>query len=160
MLLYKQIEMEVVKMASVHDVAKYILDKKGSITTMKLQKLVYYCQAWALAWDEIPLFDEDFQAWANGPVCVQLYNKHKGLFEVSANMYKDEKVHCFTEGEQETMDIVLRDYGDETPHYLSELTHKERPWREARGNTPLGEPSSSVISKEIIRDYYSGLIAG
>lgn len=28
-----------------------------------------YCQAWSLVWDDTPLFEEDFQAWTNGPVC-------------------------------------------------------------------------------------------
>ena len=45
-------------MATIYDVAKYILDKKGQLTTMKLQKLLYYTQAWTLAWDDKPLFDE------------------------------------------------------------------------------------------------------
>lgn len=43
------------------------------MTTMKLEKLTYYCQAWSLAWDDVPLFDEEFEAWANGPVCPQLF---------------------------------------------------------------------------------------
>ena len=55
-------------MANVFDTAKYILEKSGKMSTMKLQKLCYYSQAWALVWDDAPLFDEDFQAWANGPV--------------------------------------------------------------------------------------------
>lgn len=60
-------------MATVFDVAEYILQKLGEVTTMKLQKLVYYCQAWSLVWDEQPLFEDDFQAWANGPVCPALF---------------------------------------------------------------------------------------
>ncbi|WP_307850044.1 MULTISPECIES: type II toxin-antitoxin system antitoxin SocA domain-containing protein [unclassified Saccharopolyspora] len=42
------------------------------MTAMKLQKLVYYSQAWHLVWDERPLFDEPVQAWANGPVVPDL----------------------------------------------------------------------------------------
>ena len=34
-------------MASVFDAAAYILEKKGEMTTLKLQKLVYYAQAWS-----------------------------------------------------------------------------------------------------------------
>lgn len=45
-------------MASVFDVSAYILETKGPITAMKLQKLVYYAQAWSLVWDEAPIFDE------------------------------------------------------------------------------------------------------
>ena len=39
-------------MANVYDVAKYVLKKLGSMSTMKLQKEVYYCQAWSLRSEE------------------------------------------------------------------------------------------------------------
>ena len=55
-------------MATVFDAAKFILERKGQMSTMKLQKLCYYAQVWSLVWDDYPLFDEDFEAWANGPV--------------------------------------------------------------------------------------------
>lgn len=48
-------------MANIISVAKYILEQRGAMTTMKLQKLCYYSQAWSLAWDDKPLFDEDFK---------------------------------------------------------------------------------------------------
>nr|MBF2754091.1 hypothetical protein [Gammaproteobacteria bacterium AqS3] len=48
---------------SVFNVAKYILEQQGEMAAMKLQKLVYYSQCWALVWDEEPLFDEEIQAW-------------------------------------------------------------------------------------------------
>ena len=38
------------------------------LTNLKLQKLMYYSQAWHLALRDIPLFNEDFQAWVHGPV--------------------------------------------------------------------------------------------
>ena len=61
------------RMAKVKDVAQYILEKQGDMTTIKLQKLVYYCQAWALVWTEAPLFEEKIEAWANGPVTPELF---------------------------------------------------------------------------------------
>ena len=54
-------------MATVFDVAKYILDKYGSMSAMKLQKLIFYSQAMSLVWDDVPLFEEDFEAWAKVP---------------------------------------------------------------------------------------------
>lgn len=144
-------------MASVFDVAKYVLKKLGSITTMKLEKEVYYCQAWALAWDEKPLFDEEFQAWANGPVCPELFQKHKGQFVVNEDLFKDLPDYQFEKDEIETMDAVLDYYGDKEPQWLSELTHKELPWKEARAGIALGEPCSNVISKESMQQYYGGL---
>ncbi len=43
-------------MASVFDVAAYILKRQSPMTTWKLQKLVYYCRAWSLVWDDDVLF--------------------------------------------------------------------------------------------------------
>ena len=71
-------------MTSVFDIAKYILEKYESLPTMKLQKLVYYSQAWSLAWDNEPLFYEEIKAWANGPVVEELYELLKGKFENAA----------------------------------------------------------------------------
>ena len=65
-------------MATVFDVAKYILEQLGPLSTMKLQKLCYYAQAWSLAWDEEPLFPHEFEAWVNGPVCRELFIAIKG----------------------------------------------------------------------------------
>jgi uncharacterized phage-associated protein len=45
-------------MTTAYDVAAYILRKKGEMTAMKLEKLVYHSQAWSLVWDEEPLFHE------------------------------------------------------------------------------------------------------
>lgn len=144
-------------MANVCDVAKYVLEKTGQITTMKLQKLVYYCQAWSLAWDGKPLFPEEFRAWANGPVCQELFKKHKGKFLVGKSLFSDIEDYPFNGDEKETMDAVIEYYGDKEPQWLSDLTHKERPWKETRGNTPPGEPCDRIIPKELMQDYYGGL---
>ena len=66
------------------DVAAFILEKQGEMTAMKLQKLIYYSQAWSLVWDEATLFQEHVQAWAIGPVVPELYAAHKGLYSVAA----------------------------------------------------------------------------
>src|SRR5258708_4115865 len=49
-----------------------------SITHLKLQKLVYYAQAWSLALRNKPLFDEDFVAWTHGPVVKSVWRRFKG----------------------------------------------------------------------------------
>lgn len=145
--------------ANIFHVAKYVLDSRGEMTTMKLQKLVYYCQAWSLAWDERPLFNEDFQAWDNGPVCRDLYDKHRGLFVVGKKFLNDTSKHKFSDQELETIDAVLDYYGDKEPHWLIELTHKESPWREARKGCPAGTRCTNIITKDSMQQYYGGLIA-
>ena len=147
-------------MVSVFDVAAYILEKKGNMTTMKLQKLVYYCQAWSLVWDEEPLFDEKIEAWENGPVVPALYESHRRRYKISqsdvtegdSNLIKTHASQC------ETIDAVLEFYGDRSAQWLIELSHSERPWLETRGELKPFEKSSREIAHGVMADYYSGLL--
>jgi uncharacterized phage-associated protein len=142
-------------MASVHDVAAYILKRCGKMTAMKLQKLVYYCQAWSLVWDEQPMFRAPIQAWANGPVVPVLYEEHRGQFTVTTWPKGDPKK--LGKDAQETVDAVLDYYGKRTAQWLSDLTHAEDPWRNARKGIPDGERGSREITHAALDEYYSGL---
>lgn len=153
---------EVGNMASVRDVAAYILNELApentnrSVTSWKLQKLVYYCQAWSLVWDERELFPEYLEAWADGPVCPDLYRLHRGKLHLRAGDIQGDP-DALDETGIETIDAVLDFYGDKSGRYLSDLTHMERPWIEARGATPSGMPSQAVISREVMAEYYGAL---
>ncbi len=118
-------------MASVFDVAKYILIKQGPMTAMKMQKLVYYSQAWSLVWDERPLFPERIEAWANGPVVPELFAAHRGLFIISRDNIPGDP-DALDHMAIETIDAVLLYYGDKSSQWLSEVTHSEQPWQDAR----------------------------
>lgn len=144
-------------MASVFDVAKYILNKKGRMSTWKLQKLCYYSQAWSLAWTETPLFEEDFEAWKNGPVCRELFSEHKGLFFVSEEDLSKGDLNKLNSDQKETIDIVLRDYGDMEPFELRELSHSEEPWINARKGIADDESCTNVISKASMGSFYGSL---
>lgn len=143
-------------LASAHDVAAYIIAKKGSMTAMKLQKLIYYCQAWSLVWDERPLFRERIQAWANGPVVFEIYDQHRGAFEVdewkTGNPSKLDALAC------KTIDAVLRFYGKHTSQWLSDLTHRETPWKEARKGLAMAERGQREISLAAMAEYYGSLM--
>lgn len=143
-------------MANVFATARYLLTKSGPMSTMKLQKLCYYAQAWSLVWDDFPLFEEDFQAWANGPVCPELFFATKGKFLVSA---EDEPVGKgeLSDNQKDTVDRVLEYYGKHDAQWLSQLTHLEDPWKEARADTLPGGSCCNVISKESMAMYYGGL---
>jgi uncharacterized phage-associated protein len=156
--LWKDSYKEGEKGMNILSVAKYILEKQGTMTTMKLQKLCYYSQAWSLVWDEKPLFDEEFEAWANGPVSPELFNYHRGKFVISANDITG-NIDELSSEQKETVDTVLKYYGEKEPNWLSELTHKERPWKEARekANAAVGERCNEVITKESMQSYYGGI---
>lgn len=142
-------------MPTVKDVAQYILEKIGPLTTIKLQKLVYYCQAWSLVWDDSPLFDDEIQAWANGPVVPNLFFAHQGQFSIS--VIPDGDSSRLNAAQRDTVDAIIRDYGDKTSQWLVELTHMEEPWKEARGNCRPGDRCRNVISHASMAEYYSGL---
>ena len=144
-------------MPSVFDVAAYILRQQGSMTAMKLQKLVYYSQAWSLAWDDDRMFPEEIQAWANGPVVPALFREHQGKFRVNGDTFPNGGPHVLTEVQESTCDAVLAFYGDKSPQWLSDLTHMESPWQDARSGLPAEARSGAVISLESMAEYYSSL---
>ena len=142
-------------MANVHDVAAYILEKNGRMSAMKLQKLVYYSQAWSLVWDDAPIFRESIEAWVNGPVIPALYYKHRGKFDLDSWTLGD--ASALTASEKETIDSVLDYYGMKAPSWLSELTHNEEPWKRARkGLAPL-ERGNNEITLDSMAEYYSSI---
>lgn len=141
-------------MTTVFDIAAYILKKKGSLPAMKLQKLVYYSQAWSLVWDETPLFKEPIEAWANGPVAPDLYARHRGQFRVSE--ISGSPVSLST-SQKETVDKVLEFYGNHDSQWLSDLTHMESPWIDARKGLFPGQRGNEVISHASMAEYYEGL---
>lgn len=145
------------RMATVFDVTKYILHKCGEMSTWKLQKLCYYSQAWHLAWTDNPIFEEDFEAWANGPVCSELFHAHQGKFLVSMEDFCKGNEDNLSEDEKESIDIVLDGYGQMEPYSLREQTHAEDPWKNARRNLPEWAKSRTVITKSSMGEYYGSL---
>ena len=144
-------------MVKVFDVAKYILETRGEMSTWKLQKLCYYCQAWHYTWTEHRLIEESFQAWRNGPVCPELYEVLKDRFMIGADDFKFGDSSKLDDDEKESVDVVLKDYGDLYPYDLRAITHLEDPWKDARGNLPIDAKSDVEISLESMGEYYGSL---
>jgi uncharacterized phage-associated protein len=146
--------------ATIKDVAAYILNKAGSMTTMKLQKLCYYAYAYHLAWEERPLFGEPFEAWANGPVSPDLYKLHRGRLQLDDGDIPGDP-DALDPGEAESVDLVLEGLGHLTAHQLSELTHQEGPWVLARrraGAGPLERSNERLLDAEIF-EFFDALTA-
>lgn len=143
-------------MTNVFDVASYILKKQGEMTTLKLQKLVYYCQAWSLVWDEKPVYDEEIQAWANGPVEPDLFYKHQGQYKIAdipggnADNVKGDS--------RDTVEMTLRRYGDKPAYWLVRLSHSEPPWIEAWYDCPPSQQGRTAINHASMAEYYSSLL--
>ncbi len=142
---------------TVFDLAKYILTKQGDMSAIKLHKLVYYSQAWSLVWDDKPLFRSKIEAWANGPVSPSLYACHRGSYRVSANTFSNKANGQLSDDQKETVDIVLGSYGDKSAQWLSDQTHAELPWQNARAGLSDSARGDEPITLESMAEYYGSL---
>jgi uncharacterized phage-associated protein len=141
---------------NVNDVAASILERLGTIDTWRLQKLVYYSQAWHLARFGEPLFDDEIQAFANGPVVRHLYETHKGVFAISRwSAGSPERLGARS---RDVIDWVLDRYGSFSGDRLSRMTHAEAPWKLARGGIPESAPSNAPIEQSVMATYYGRLL--
>ncbi len=142
-------------MASALDVADFVLQKCGTLPAMKLQKLVYYTQAWSLVWDDKTLFNDRIEAWANGPVVPSLYAAHRLQYEV--NDIPGGDLQSLNDDQIETVQAVINYYGDKSSQWLSDLTHMEDPWIGARAGLSEGERGNQEITLASMAEYYSSL---
>ncbi len=140
-------------------VAEYILwfaGESGSlITNLKLQKLVYYAQAWHLALHNEPLFNDPIEAWVHGPVVRRLYADYAAysygdLPVPDKKPFLDPEVESFL---NELLDVFL----PFDAYALQRMAHSEDPWIEARGDLSSHEPSRNHISHETTKKFYRSL---
>lgn len=149
----------------------YKLNSKGiTVSPKKLQKLLYYVEAWNLVHLNTPIIDEEFEAWVHGPVLPSVYHKLKEFGFNNIEVVNDEldsvdeeieKIisdNKLTEDQLELIDSVINKYGGLNSFQLEMLTHNEQPWLEARGNTPPHERCNSIISKTKMKEYYSSVV--
>ena len=162
------------KTVSISDFAKYVglslLNKELGVSHLKLQKIIYYCQAWHMVFfgRENTLLKEVPQAWVNGPAYPAVYKKYKkdgditdpmtkedfgysdiekGLSELSSKMgLSDQQTEC--------LDSVISLYGTKNITQLVFLTHSEKPWVEKRIGLKPYERSTEELSLQTMHDYY------
>lgn len=131
---------------SAHDVARALRVRLPGIGSVKLQKLLYYCQGHHLAATGDPLFVEPISAWDNGPVVGQLWRAEKAGESEPAP-------RPLTEGQLNTIGYVCSRYGGLTATDLINMSHQERPW--ARANQDRAPGSSVKIEPDWMRSYFS-----
>ncbi len=145
---------------SYKDVASFFLafanESGEGITNLKLQKLVYYAQAWYLANYSDPLFDADFQAWVHGPVIPEMYHDYKDFG--SGPVVTDIKMKDFDskiDGDtKEYLDEVAKVYMPYGGYQLELMTHNEKPWTDARAGIEPDQRCENLIPKEAMREFY------
>lgn len=142
--------------STANEVADYLLsvskESGEAPSNLKLQKLVYYAQAWFLALYDRPLFQERIEAWIHGPVQPELYRrfKHNSYLPIEDAVVRPELPELL----RHHLGEIIRVYGDAEGWELEQLTHNEKPWQDARGDLTATDPSNEVIAPESMRHYY------
>lgn len=132
---------------------KYREEKEKGIDAKKLQKLLYYAQAWNLVLNNKELFKDDFEAWVHGPAIYKVWDKFK-TEDLEELAFKIEDNFKFLPEEIKVLDTIWNVYGKFDGSYLETLTHEESPWLDARRGLKDADPSHSIISKEDMKSYY------
>lgn len=144
-------------MTSVHDVAAYLVARSGSLSTMKLQKLCYYAQGWNLAWTGDPLFGEPIEAWRLGPVCPELYVRHRR--EAAVSEWKHGAVSNLSDRDKKVLDEIMDFYEPYSGFDLGKRTHQEVPWIRSWTDVDASMRGSTTIQVEVMREFFRGLDA-
>lgn len=125
------------------------------MTNLKLQKLVYYAQAWYLALYGEALFDDELEAWVHGPVIYSVYSRFSHYrwdpipFIPEKPKLKPKVINHLKE--------IYEVFGGFSAFDLERMTHNEDPWNNARVGLPIDQPSCNIISHQDMADYYSKL---
>lgn len=152
-VLYGQKRIEVV--------TRYMLTKAVEITPLALQKLLYYAQAFFHTLYNEPLFPDDCQAWALGPVYPDIYYRYKdyGYNPIEKSLPEDENDFSeLTTRELSFLDAIVDIFGMYSGQVLSKITHNEQPWIEARGSLLPSDRSVTVIKRDTIDAYFKRVV--
>lgn len=144
--------------------ADYMLKKHGKMSHLKIQKLLYYIQAYHLAYFDEPLMNVDFEAWVHGPVCRAVFDsfRDKSLlyndvaYETKEGDADPEEVLKATlaSSQMDLIDEVLGAFVSWKGTELEAMSHTETPWLEARGNKDPSERCDTVINRDSMRQFY------
>lgn len=129
------------------------------ITHLKLQKILYFAQAYYLGGLSRPLFEEEIEAWQYGPVIREIYT----LFSPHGNSLISETTVCpggnphseiLPKDQQILKEKIWDNYGRFSAWYLVESAHSHDPWKDAWEKNGQGQNGQIIIPKKTIQKYY------
>jgi len=132
------------------------------LSHLKLQKLLYYAQAWHFTLTDKPLIGEGFEAWMHGPVVRSVYERFRHVLPYSSVLTPDVtlEVPQFEPGTLAILEDIRAIYGEHSGSYLEDLTHSEAPWIRARGGLPPHAYCDKEITLESMKEYYTDILGG
>ncbi|MCI9137543.1 MAG: DUF4065 domain-containing protein [Lachnospiraceae bacterium] len=159
-------------MYPVLDICRYVINYSNEqdygISNLKLQKILYFIQAYFLINSERkePCFGEKIEAWDFGPVVPEAYREYKQYgggdiptiasylefneetpWETERKKYTD---HLIARKDRRLIDEVVNRFSDYTATDLVNLTHNQAPWKDAYVRNQNNE-----ITVDAIRKYFN-----
>lgn len=123
------------------------------ITNLKLNKLMYFADAWSLILFDRPLFNEPILAWKYGPVVPSIYHKYKSMGKKPImHVDNDFNLSLLSDDELQLISSVMAQYGKFSAEGLVDLTHAPgAPWEKIY----YSDAQAKVIGNELIKTYFS-----
>ncbi|PIR45407.1 MAG: hypothetical protein COV09_01625 [Candidatus Vogelbacteria bacterium CG10_big_fil_rev_8_21_14_0_10_50_13] len=148
------------RVLNAQQIAEYFLWKaqgeKKVVTNKKLQKLLYYAQAWSLVLRDKKLFSNKIEAWVHGPAIREVYFEYKkfGFGPITENI-NNGLIAKIPAEIKKFLDQVWTVYGKRDAAYLEYLSHSETPWQKAREGLEPHIGSENEISLLEMKKFYS-----
>jgi uncharacterized phage-associated protein len=150
---------------SVHavDVARHFVelgaaeDEPEMVSHLRLQKLLYYAQGWSLALRDRAMFQDEIEAWADGPVVRTVYRAActPELSPVSAAAFPTSVP--LSREDARFVARVWQSYKPYSAISLRDMTHSEAPWLDARDGLDSHARSTRSISHSSMKAYFRAL---
>ena len=156
---------------NVLDISRYIINysnvKDYGISNLKLQKILYFVQAYFLIETGSPCFKEKIEAWDFGPVVPKAYCEYKqyGCGDIPTtksfimidknNIWNSKRVEfkkiAISDDDKSLIDKVVDKFSEYSATDLVELTQHQTPWIDAISS------QSNEIKNESIFEYFNSI---
>ena len=86
-----------------------------------------------------------------------LYAQHRLQYFANRKQFENGNYQNLSEDQTDTIDAVLLYYGKKSSQWLSDLTHMEDPWIDARRGLEPGERGENEITQVAMAEYYASI---
>ena len=137
------------------DIARYVIfychKHRCAISNLKLQKILYFIQAYFLVSVRKPCFSDVIEAWEYGPVVPGVYKEYKVYGSLNIPCTDDESEFSYIEDDDyDSLNRILAEVSEYPASRLVDITHNQSPWIDAR------KSMDNRITNKAIEDYFNG----
>ena len=140
-------------------IAMYIIHTADEVTDLYLQKMLYFVKAFSMVLLGRDIVEEKCEAWAYGPVFPRIYDKYKefGREQIPDYNRNVDYSELLSDEEINLINYVIASLGIYNGGTLMRITHREKPWIDARMGLPECASSNNLVDDEVIKEYYDGI---